>query len=276
MRAEAETAVAVRKAPIADAAEEARRRRVFVERILSLVSPVLLLAVWEAAARLNLIDTRFFPPPTATFVALADLTASGELPAHVAASATRVVIGFLIGAVPGVLLGLVMGVSPLFRAFVQPLVAALFPIPKIAMLPLVILVFGLGEASKWAIIAIAVFFLVLINTLAGVLSIPRIYFDVGRSVGASRAHQYLTIALPGALPSILTGVQLGLGIALIVLTAAEFVGAKSGIGYLIWSSWQTFLIDRMFAGFVVIALLGFVVQLGLDWLEARLVPWRGK
>lgn len=276
LEAEAETAATRAGARVVDAAEAARRRGQSLERILSLTSPALLLIVWEAAARLQLIDTRFFPPPTAISVALAELAANGELAGHVVASASRVVVGFVIGAVPAVALGLVMGVSPLARASVQPIVAATFPIPKIAILPLVILVFGLGEASKWAIIAIGVFFLVLINTLAGVLSIPRIYFDVGRTVGASRLQQYLTIALPGALPSILTGIQLGLGIGLVVLVAAEFVGAKSGIGYLIWSSWQTFLIDRMYAGLVVIAILGFIVQVFLDWITVRLVPWRGR
>lgn len=276
MRTEAESA-AHRTAPRQTAQRGAARRGYpGAERVLSVVSPVLVVIAWEIAARGRFIDARFFPPPSDIAVALGRLAGTGELAGHIWASASRVVIGFLIGTVPAVALGLLMGVSPLARAFFRPLVAMTFPIPKIAILPLVILVFGLGEASKWVIVAIGVFFLVMINTMAGVLAIPRIYFDVGRTVGASRLQQYLTIAFPGALPYILTGIQLGLGIALVVLVAAEFVGAQQGIGYLIWSSWQTFLIDRMFAGLVVIALVGYFTQILLDWLETRLVPWRGR
>lgn len=246
------------------------------EQVASVASPVLLLVLWELTARAGWIDARFFPPPTSIADAFGRMTASGELAEHVLASASRIAIGYAIGAVPAVALGLLMGISPLVRAAIRPLVAVTFPIPKIAILPLVILVFGLGEASKWAIVAIGVFFLVIINTLAGVVAIPRIYFDVARSVGASRWQQYLSVALPGALPYILTGLQLGLGIAFVVLVAAEFVGAKSGVGYLIWSSWQTFLIGRMFVGLIVIAVAGYAAQVLLDQLESRLVPWRGR
>ncbi|MDQ3400967.1 MAG: ABC transporter permease [Chloroflexota bacterium] len=274
VEAEGATARALDRAAAGSPAAPSTSHR--AERVATILSPVLLVVVWEAVAQVHLIDTRFFPPPSEIAAALGKLIASGELLGHLSASAGRVVIGFLIGGVPAVAIGLLMGISPLFRAFVRPLVSVTFPIPKIAILPLVILVFGLGEASKWAIVAIGVFFLVLINTLAGVLAIPRIYFDVARTVGASRWQQYLTVALPGALPSILTGVQLGFGIALVVLVAAEFVGAKTGVGYLIWSSWQSFLIERMWAGLVVIAATGYLVQLGLDWLEGRLVPWRGR
>jgi NitT/TauT family transport system permease protein len=273
-RAEGET-VDVAPATVAIGAP-ARAGRRQAERILSLLSPLAVIALWEAGSRSGFIDSRFFPAPSAVAAALWSIASSGELAAHLWASASRVVIGFGLGAVPGVALGLLMGMSSLVRAVVRPLVSATFPIPKIAILPLVILVFGLGEASKWAIVAIGVFFLVLINTMAGVLSIPRIYWDVGRTFGAGRLQQYLTIALPGALPSVLTGLQLGLGIAFVVLVAAEFVGAQNGVGYLIWYSWQTFLIEQMYVGLMVIAVFGFATQIFMDWLEARLVPWRGR
>lgn len=275
MRVEAEAGAALSaEQVVAEPRVETPSHR--AERVASLLSPLLLVVLWEGTARAGIIDARFFPPPSSIVDALGRMAGSGELADHILASASRIAIGYAIGAVPAVALGLLMGVSPLVRASVRPLVAITFPIPKIAILPLVILVFGLGEASKWAIVAIGVFFLVVINTLAGVLAIPRIYFDVARSVGASRWQQYLSVALPGALPYILTGLQLGLGIAFVVLVAAEFVGAKSGIGYLIWSSWQTFLINRMFAGLVVIAAIGYATQLILDQLESRLVPWRGR
>jgi NitT/TauT family transport system permease protein len=125
------------------------------------------------------------------------------------------------------------------------------------------------------IIAIAVVYLVLINTEAGVRSIDPIYLDVGRNYGASRRMFFTDIALPGALPMIMAGLKLGMGVALIVIVSAEFIGARNGIGYLVWNSWNTFQVDRMYAALMVIALLGFASALGLAALERFLVPWRG-
>jgi NitT/TauT family transport system permease protein len=153
-------------------------------------------------------------------------------------------------------------------------VGALYPIPKIAILPLVMLIFGLGESSKWVIIAIGVFFPILINSMAGVISIEKIYHDVGKNYGANRLNQYLTIALPGALPLILTGIRIGWGIALLLIVAAEFVAAKSGLGWVIWQSWQTFAVEQMYVGIITISVLGFLSFLALDGLGKLLVPWK--
>lgn len=245
-----------------------------VERSLSLLSPIGLLALWEAGARAGIVDTRFFPAPTTIFAALADLARAGELQAHLAISLERIGVGFVLGAVPGIVLGLAIGLLPIVRAIVQPLVDATFPIPKIALLPMVIMLFGIGEGSKYAIIAVAVVFLVLINTEAGVRNIERIYMDVGRNYGATRLMFFTDIALPGALPMIMAGLKLGMGVALIIIVSAEFVGARNGIGYLIWNSWNTFQVDRMYAGLMVIALLGFASALALGALERLLVPWQ--
>jgi NitT/TauT family transport system permease protein len=245
-----------------------------LERLLSFVSPVVILGGWQLGGLVGIVDTRFFPVPTVIFGALWELLLSGELQGHVAASLQRLVIGFVIGAVPGIALGLAIGLVPAVRAILQPLVDATFPIPKIAILPMVIMLFGLGEGSKYAIIAIAVVFLVLINTEAGVRNIDRIYLDVGRNYGASRRMFFLDIALPGALPLILTGLKLGMGVALIIIVSAEFVAARSGIGYLIWNSWNTFQVDRMYAGLMVTAILGFASAVALSALERALVPWK--
>lgn len=245
-----------------------------VERGVSVLSPVVLLALWEVGAIAGVVDTRFFPAPTTIFGALGAIIASGELAEHLGVSLQRIGIGFVIGAVPGILLGLAIGLFPIVRAIVQPLVDALFPIPKIALLPMVIMLFGIGEGSKYAIIAIAVIFLVLINTEAGVRNIERIYLDVGRNYGASRLMFFTDIALPGALPMIMTGLKLGMGVALIIIVSAEFVGARNGIGYLIWNSWNTFQVERMYAGLMVTAILGFASAVGLGALERALVPWK--
>ena len=244
------------------------------DRALSILSPIVLLAIWEAGAIAGVVDTRFFPAPTKIFVALWELLRSGEMLGHVAISLQRILIGFILGAVPGIMIGLAVGLFPVARAIVQPLVDALFPIPKIALLPMMIMLFGLGEASKYAIIAIAVVFLVLINTETGVRNIDRIYFDVARNYGASRRMLFTDIALPGALPLIMAGLKLGMGVALIVIVSAEFVNAKSGIGYFIWNSWSIFQVEWMYAGLTVTAILGFASAVLLGALERALVPWK--
>jgi NitT/TauT family transport system permease protein len=243
------------------------------ERIVSLLAPLLLLLVWELLVRGGLLDRRFFPAPSSivgTFVALATTT----LPGHVGISLSRAAVGFVLGAVPAVLLGVMMGLMPIVRAAMQPIVGALFAVPKVAILPLMMLIFGLGEQSKWAIIAIAVFFQVLISTAAGVANIDRIYLDVGRNYGAGRLATFWTIALPGALPVIFAGIRLGWGVSLLLLVTAEMVAAKSGLGYLIWQSWQTFAVEEMYVGLVTIAALGMLSFWLLDAVEGWLIPWR--
>jgi ABC-type nitrate/sulfonate/bicarbonate transport system permease component len=254
--------------------------RATVERLLSVLSPILLLALWEVLAQVHIIDTRFFPAPSSIFAVLFQmLQPSQQFPAselwqNLSISLVRIALGFVIGAVPGILLGVAMGLFSPMRAIIQPLVDATFPIPKIAILPLYIMIFGIGEESKYAIIATAVFFLVLINTVAGVRNIDSIYLDVGKNFHASRAMMFTDIALPGALPMIVTGLKLGMGVALLVIVSAEFVGAKSGIGYLIWTSWQIFQVEKMYVGLMVIAVVGFASAIALNWLERAIVPWK--
>lgn len=243
-------------------------------RIISIATPLLLLIVWEITARLNLIDVRFFPAPTTICRALVTLAQSGELWRDLTASLLRILAGFLCGAIPGIVLGLLMGIVPFIRAAIQPLVNATFPIPKSALFPLFLVLFGLGEASKVAVIAIAVIYLVLLNTMAGVVNIPTIYTDVGRNFKASRWLFFWDIALPGALPYIFSGLKLGMGVALLVIVVAEFSGADAGIGYLIWNAWSVFQIDQMYAGLLVIALLGTLLTFCLDLLEHKVVRWK--
>jgi NitT/TauT family transport system permease protein len=244
------------------------------------LSPLILLALWELLAQTRVIDTRFFPGPSSIFVVMLQMVqpsaqyATGELWLHLGVSLSRIAIGFLIGAVPGVVVGLSMGLFSPIRAVIQPLIDATFPIPKVALLPLFIMIFGIGEESKYAIIATAVIYLVLINTMAGVRNIDRIYLDVGKNFRASRLMMFTDIALPGALPLVVAGLRLGMGVALLVIVTAEFVGAKSGIGYLIWTSWQVFQVEKMYVGLFVIALVGFAMAALLNWVERVLVPWK--
>ncbi len=244
------------------------------DRILSIASPIGLLLIWEIAARTGLIDTRFFPAPSSILALLIQMLRSGELLTHTATSLVRLGWGIRVGGVPARVLGIVMGLNRTIRALVEPIVAATYPIPKSSILPLALLVFGLGEASKIFMVAIGVFFPVAINATTGVLEINKIYLDVGRNYKADRWNMFWTIALPGALPVIMTGFKLGIGIGLILIAIAEMIGAKSGLGYLIWSAWETFAVEQMYVGLFMIALIGFVLTVALNELERFIIPWK--
>jgi ABC-type nitrate/sulfonate/bicarbonate transport system permease component len=251
-----------------------RRGTTRLERWVSVLSPVLFLSLWEVLSRSGTIDARFFPPPTAIASTFVDMLRSGELVKDIVASMTRVLLGFLLGGVPAILLGLAMGLYRPVRAAFEPLIAATYPIPKSALVPLSLLIFGLGEMSKIAIVAIGVFFPLIINTLAGVANIDRLHHEVGQTYGASGWQKFTTIAFPGALPLILTGVQLGIGMGLVLIAIAEMIGARDGLGYLIWNSWQLFAVEQMYVGLAVIGVLGILLTTALRLVERVLIPWR--
>jgi ABC-type nitrate/sulfonate/bicarbonate transport system permease component len=260
-----------RTVDIGERARLAARRR---DRILSITSPLGLLLAWELAAATGLIDVRFFPAPSSIIGKLIEMARSGELTENVLISLQRIVLGFLLGGVPAVVIGIAMGIWRPIRALVDPLIVATYPIPKSSLLPLILLIFGLGEMSKVMMVAIGVFYPMAINATAGVLQINQIYLDVGKSFKASRWDTFRTIALPGALPFIMTGVKLGAGLALILIAVAEMVGAKSGIGYMIWSAWETFAVAKMYVGLFVIALIGFAISLLLNEIERWVIRWK--
>jgi len=243
-------------------------------RALTLLSPIGFLALWEGLSRAGVLDARFVPSPSTVLHTLAAMIRTGELPYHLAVSLRRILLGFLLGAVPAVVAGLAMGLSRPVRALLMPLVSAIYPIPKIAIYPLIIFYLGLGEASKVSIVALSIFFLVLLNAMAGVLALDPTYFKIARAYGADRRGVFITVAFPGALPQIFTGLKLGMGFALIVIVGAELLGSDAGIGYLIWRAYQIFAVDAMFAGLLVTAVLGWAATTVLDWLEQRLLPWR--
>ncbi|MGX9353546.1 ABC transporter permease (plasmid) [Shimia sp. W99] len=241
---------------------------------LWLISPVVLLGLWEIAARAGWIETQFFPAPSTIVMTGFERAQTAEFWTDIAASMKRIGIGYVMGAVPGILVGLGMGLFRPVREIFNPLIAALFPIPKIALLPLLLLIFGIGETSKYVVIAINVFFLMAINSFAGVVTIPQIYFDVAKNLRASKLRTYLTVALPGALPGIFTGLRICAGTALILLVAAEFSSADQGVGYRIWWAWSVFWVDTMYVGFFVIAVLGIAFSKLVDVAEYIALPWR--
>ena len=244
------------------------------ERALAILSPLAVVALWQFASNMGWTNQRYVPSPLAIAQAGWDLALSGRLAIDIGASLRRLVIGFVLGAVPGILLGMIMGLNRWVRAAVDPLVAALYPIPKIAILPLLMLAFGLGDASKVAVVAMSVLFLTIINTTTGVVQLDRIYFEVARNYGTPWYKLFTRVILPGALPVIFAGLRISLGVSLVVLVGAEFVASDAGIGYLIWVSWQTLVVENMFVGIIVITILGVLSTLFLHEVERLLVPWR--
>ena len=245
-----------------------------VERLMNLISPLLLLGLWELAAQTGMIDVRFFPPPSKIFKVMWSMIENGLLWKHTWSSLQRLFWGILYGGVPALILGVAMGLYRNLRMVVEPVIAATYPIPKSAILPLILLIFGLGEASKIVMVATGVFYPILINSMAGVLEIPKVHFDVSRNFGASRLQTFYTVALPGALPLIMTGVKLGVGLGLVLIAIAEMVGAKSGLGYMIWNAWEILSVETMYVGLITIAILGLCFTLILNEVERLIVPWR--
>jgi len=249
----------------------AERRR---QRVIEIASPIVLLLVWEMVVRLGWLDARFVPPPSAVVLRFFDLVQSGELWKNVSVTLFRVAAGFTLGVIPGIAIGLLMVMFKPLRYVLDPLVAAIFPIPKIALMPLLLLAFGIGELSKIVLVAIATFFPVLISTYAGAANIESIYLDVANNFGAGAGMMFREVIFFGALPQIFAGLRLALGTSFLVIVAVEFVSADTGIGQLIWTSWQILQVDRMFVGIVLIGVLGVASTAVLQEIEHRLMPWR--
>jgi NitT/TauT family transport system permease protein len=246
------------------------------ERMLYFISPIALLALWQAVLMLGFGDRRFIPAPSDIAVRFWVLARSGELAIHTGVTLLRVFAGYFIGAIPAVAVGLLMAMYKPVRIFFDPLIATLFPIPKIALMPLLLLALGFGDASKIALVAIAVFFPVVVNTYAGAANIEKIYWDVAKNYGAGQFVMFTRIVFFGALPMIFAGLRIALAVSFIVLVAAEFVATKSGLGYMIWNSWELLQVDIMFVGIVTIGVLGLITSAIFQEIERKVIPWKAE
>jgi len=249
------------------------RRRRIIEVALTIAAPVVLLLGWEALSRSGWVNQIFWPPPSSLWDTAVAMVREDALFTDIRVSLVRITGGFLLGAIPGILLGLAMGLSWPVRVFMMPIATAIYAIPKIALLPLVIIALGTGETAKWAIVAISIFFLVALNTMSGVLSLDPLFRDVARNFEASRTQVFLGVALPGSLPAIFTGLRLGLGFSLIVIVGTEFLSPSEGVGALIWRSYSILAIKEMYVGLIITAILGWLLILSLDLIERIVVPW---
>ena len=234
----------------------------------------MLLALWEISVRRGWISPIFLPAPSAVLAALGDLWQAGTLWRHISESLVRLAVGWTLGTMAGLAAGLSIGVWSLGRSVGVPFVSALFPIPKISLLPLLILWLGIGEASKIATIGLGVFFPTAIATYAAIDAVPRNLIRMAQSFDLPPADVMRKIVLPGALPGILAGFRISTSIALILLVSAEMIGAEYGIGAFVLQAGNLMLTDQLLAGVLMISILGLAVGTGLTRLEKRLLRWR--
>jgi len=232
------------------------------------------IVLWQAASEAGLVDPLFLPSPLAIARSLGDLAMSGELARHFGASLMRIGAGWIVGAAAGIVVGSLIGLFGLWRSAGLPFISALFPIPKIALLPLLILWLGIGEASKVATIALGVFFPMAISAYAGVDSVPRNLIRMAQSFDVPFPGIVANVIVPGMLPSILAGCRISASIALILVVAAEMIGANVGIGALVLTAGNLMQTDKLMAGIAAISILGLLIGAAISWLERRLLAWR--
>ncbi|VGP35718.1 Putative aliphatic sulfonates transport permease protein SsuC [Klebsiella quasipneumoniae subsp. similipneumoniae] len=248
---------------------------------LSVATLAVLLAVWWAVAALQLISPLFLPSPGQVLQKLITIAGpqgfmDATLWQHLAASLTRIVIALLAAVLIGVPVGIAMGLNSTVRGILDPLIELYRPVPPLAYLPLMVIWFGIGETSKILLIYLAIFAPVAMSALAGVKSAQQVRLRAARSLGASRAQVLWLVILPGALPEILTGLRIGLGVGWSTLVAAELIAATRGLGFMVQSAGEFLATDVVLAGIAVIAIIAFLLELGLRALQRRLTPWHGE
>jgi sulfonate transport system permease protein len=239
-----------------------------------LVLPILILVVWQLLGAILQVSNTILPTPLDIFHSFKELIQSGELFGHLKISVTRALIGFILGASLGLLFGTLTGLSNKTEQFVDPSLQMLRTVPHLALAPLFILWFGLGELSKDLLIALGAFFPLYVNTLLGIRGVDKKLFDVARVLEFSRWKQVTKLIFPAALPNILLGVRLSLGAAWLGLVVSELMGASEGIGYLIMDARQFSRTDVVFVGIIIFALGGKLADSIVRELESRLLKWR--
>lgn len=243
-------------------------------RWIGLMVFVALIAALEAGTRSGFITSLTFPKPSDVFATFIELWNSGLLWKHLFPSISRLFVGALIGASLGIGVGLLIGLFSLVRAGLVPLVAAIFPIPKIALLPLFVIWFGIDETSKYALIAFGTFTPTVVATYGAVDNVDRSLIRMGQSFSMSWFSIVGKIVIPGAMPGILSGLRVSLAIAIILLVAAEMLGAEYGIGAYILQAGSLYDLERLFVGVAVLSVLGVIVSAVITLLENRLLRWR--
>lgn len=264
-------AVVVTKTPVTNRVRS-RARRVGAAGA-SLAGVVL---VWQIAATLVVGNTQLFPTPGMVWEAAAGLYREGVLTTDVVDSLRRVAVGFAAGSALGVVVGLLTGRSTVARTVLAPVLTVLRPIPAIALVPVAIVWFGIGDDSKYFVIAYAVALSVWLNTHAGASAVPRTYLRAGQTLGITGFRSFLEIVIPAAAPFIVAGLRLGAAVAFLSLVAAELTGASSGIGFRLQEARQFLATDRMFVGLILLGVLGALLDLTIAAAGQRIVHWENR
>nr|WP_314367789.1 aliphatic sulfonate ABC transporter permease SsuC [uncultured Acinetobacter sp.] len=235
--------------------------------------PVLLLLIWQAASSSGLLQSRVLPAPTAVVSAFWHLLIRGELWHHVKVSAGRALLGLLVGGGLGLLLGLLNGSSRIASTLLDTTLQMIRNIPALALIPLVILWFGIDETAKLFLVAVGVFFPIYINTYHGIRSVDPQLIEMGKSYGLNRWQLYKEIILPGAMPSILVGLRFALGLVWVLLIVAETISAQAGIGYMTMNAREFLQTDIVLVGILLYAILGKLADVLARALERYLLRW---
>lgn len=239
----------------------------------SALSIALMLTVWELLSRSGIVNVALFPPPTKVLIALFDLARSGDLLRDITASYFRVFVGLFIGSALGIVIGLLTGRVHLVNNWLSPIIQGFRPLPPVAIIPLVIVWFGIGESAKVFSIGFAVFFSVWLNTHLGSQQVPQRLLWGASTLTKSQSKILLRVIFPAALPFIVAGIRTGIAVSFVLVFVSELAGASSGIGYQISLSHLAYRIDRMMAALVVLGASGAM----LDYLFAKGVvyfyPW---
>jgi NitT/TauT family transport system permease protein len=247
--------------------------RAHIATVRGLLSLVIVGLVWEIAGRSGRWPL-ILAPISEIWVKFLQLAATGELMRHVLVSLNEFFVGFAVAAVLGILLGIAIASSEAIKDFVDPWVSAVYATPTVALAPLFIFMFGIDAPSKMAVVFLLAIFPVVINTATGIRSTDRVYIEAARSFSATRAQIFTKVLIPSALPFIVAGLRLGIGRGLVGVVVGEFIGARAGLGYLIFRSSQAFQIDAMWVGVFLLAGTGVVAVIVLQKVERRMAPWR--
>lgn len=243
------------------------------QRTLPWLVPVVLVIFWQVASVTGWLESRILPAPTAVLSAFWSLLISGELWHHVKISAGRALLGLLVGGGLGLLLGLLNGSSRIASNLLDTTLQMIRNIPALALIPLVILWFGIDESAKLFLVAIGVFFPMYINTYHGIRSVDPQLIEMGKSYGLTRWQLYKDIILPGAMPSILVGLRFALGLVWVLLIVAETISAQAGIGYMTMNAREFLQTDVVLVGILLYALLGKLADVLAQYLERYLLRW---
>lgn len=246
-------------------------RRVLGGRwLLSIVGPVTAIVLWHLASG-TLVDPFLLPPPTAVASGMLELLADGTLQESTAISLFRILAGWLVGSAIAIPIGLLVGTSSIARQVIDPFIHFFRFVPAIALITLFIMWLGVREESKVGLIAYATAFIVLVNTASGVGAIPSDKLDAARCLGASRLQVFLHVITPASVPYAFVGMRIAMATAFVVIVGAEIIAANSGLGYLVWTSRLYFRVDWVFAGVIVIGVLGFITDRFWSWAGRRLL-----